>query len=69
MSIFVISILVALIPMIPAVIYFLREKKDAPQQATRKLVFGLNAFNVVIGLMATGIGIYGWQPHQRFLRT
>jgi V/A-type H+-transporting ATPase subunit K len=57
MSIFVISILVALIPMIPAVIYFLREKKDAPQQATRKLVFGLNAFNVVIGLMATGIGI------------
>lgn len=57
MFLFIISILIALIPMIPALIFFLKEKEKAPQQATKKLIFGLNAFNVVVGLMAAGIGI------------
>ena len=56
MNVFIIGILVAMIPMIPAVIFFMREKKDEPREATKRLVFGLKAFNVVIGLMAAGIG-------------
>jgi V/A-type H+-transporting ATPase subunit K len=46
-----------MIPMIPALIYFMRVRNDAPQQATQRLIFGLKAFNVVVGLMAAGIGI------------
>ncbi|MCD6475954.1 MAG: hypothetical protein J7K85_06770 [Anaerolineaceae bacterium] len=51
------SIIIALIPMIPAVIFFLREKGTTPQRATRRLILGLNAFNIIIGLMAAGVGI------------
>ncbi len=54
---FIIAILVGLVPMIPAVIFFLRNRKDAPESATRSLLMGLNGFNVVIGLMAFGIGL------------
>lgn len=57
MNILLIGILVAMIPMIPAVIYFIRVRDDAPEQATHRLIFGLKAFNVVIGLMAAGVGI------------
>ncbi|MEE4195009.1 MAG: ATP synthase subunit C [Anaerolineae bacterium] len=57
MNIFIFGILVAMIPMIPAVIYFMRVGDNAPQQATQRLIFGLKAFNVIVGLMAAGIGI------------
>jgi len=57
MKVLIPSIIVALIPMIPAVVFFWREKENAPQQATKKLIFGLNAFNIIIGLMAAGVGI------------
>ena len=57
MSTLIIAILVGLIPMIPAVIFFLRNRKDTPESATRGLLMGLNGFNVVIGLMAFGIGL------------
>ncbi|MBN2046413.1 MAG: hypothetical protein JW750_01120 [Anaerolineaceae bacterium] len=57
MSLLITSIFIALIPMIPAVIFFLKEKGAAPQRATKRLIFGLNAFNVIIGLMAAGIGV------------
>lgn len=52
----VVAILAGLVPIIPAVIYFLRWRRNAPASATRGLVLGLNGFNVVLGLMATGIG-------------
>lgn len=53
----IVAILVGLIPMAPAVIYFLRQRENAPSSATRGLVLGLNGFNVVVGLMAVGFGI------------
>ena len=57
MNVLLSSIFVALIPMVPAVIFFLKEKENTPQKATKKLIFGLNAFNIIIGLMAAGVGI------------
>jgi len=57
MNVFMFGILVAMIPMIPAVIFFMRARDNAPQQATQRLMAGLKAFNVVIGLMAVGLGI------------
>ena len=55
--IMIVAVLVGLVPIIPAVIYFLLERADRPAKATRGLVFGLNGFNAIIGLMAAGIGI------------
>jgi len=52
-----IVILAGLVPMIPAVIFFLRQRENEPIRATRGLVLGLNGFNLVLGLMAMGIGI------------
>jgi V/A-type H+-transporting ATPase subunit K len=53
----VIAVLVGLVPMIPAVIYFLRNRKDEPARATRSMVFGLNGFNAIVGLMVMAVGI------------
>jgi len=52
-----VAVLVGLVPIIPAVIFFLLERADRPAKATRGLVLGLNGFNAIIGLMAAGIGI------------
>lgn len=51
------AVLVGLVPMIPAVIFFLRERKTGPTRATRGLLMGLTGFNVIIGLMAAGVGL------------
>jgi V/A-type H+/Na+-transporting ATPase subunit K len=50
------AVLLGLVPMIPAVIFFLRERQAGPVRATRGLLMGLTGFNVIIGLMAAGIG-------------
>ncbi len=52
----IVAILVGLIPLVPAVIYFLRVRKDEPIRATNRFVLGLNGFNVLVGLMAAGLG-------------
>jgi V/A-type H+-transporting ATPase subunit K len=52
----VIAVLVGLLPIIPAVIYFLRNCKTSPERATRNLALGLNGFNVIVGLMVAGVG-------------
>jgi V/A-type H+-transporting ATPase subunit K len=52
-----IVVLVGLLPMVPAVIFFLRQRKQEPAHAARGLMLGLNGFNVIVGLMALGIGI------------
>ncbi len=57
MLIFVIAFVVSLIPLIPAVVYFVRRRKHGLTGATRRLLVGLNGFNAVLGLMALGIGI------------
>lgn len=54
---FIIAILVGLVPMIPAVIFFLRQRRWAPARATRGLIAGFAGFNVILGLMAVGVGV------------
>lgn len=51
------AVLVGLVPMVPAVIFFLRERQGGPVRATRGLLMGLTGFNVIIGMMAAGIGL------------
>lgn len=55
--ILIVAILVGLVPLIPAVIFFLRDRKNEPVKATRKLMFGLNGFNAIVGLMVAGFGL------------
>ncbi len=57
MLILIAASLAGLIPMVPAVIYFLRQRNHAPISATRGLLVGLNGFNVVVGLMVIGFGL------------
>ena len=56
MGILIVAVLAGLIPVVPAVIYFLRQQKQAPGKATRGLVIGLGGFNAILGLMAAGVG-------------
>ncbi len=53
----VLAILVGLLPMAPAVIFFLRKREQEPTRAARSLFLGLNGFNLILGLMAAGLGI------------
>ncbi len=57
MGILIVAVVAGVVPIVPAVIYFLRNKKDAPADATRGLVLGLGGFNVILGLMAAGFGL------------
>ena len=51
------AVLVGMIPIIPAVIYFFRERKDGLPRATKGLLLGLNGFNGIMLLFAAGLGI------------
>lgn len=51
-----VALLVAMIPMIPAVIFMLRNR-DLPTQSTRAMVLGLNGVNAILGLMVVGVGV------------
>ncbi len=56
--ILMVAVLVGLLPLVPAVIYFLHQRRERPIEATRSLVFGLNGFNVLLGLSATAVGVF-----------
>jgi len=56
MKLFV-AMVVGLVPMVPAVIFFLRQRGRSPASAARGLFLGLNGFNIVVGLMAAGFGL------------
>lgn len=51
-----VAVLIGLIPIIPAVIFFMRNHTNEPVQATSGLFWGLKGFNVIVGLMAAGLG-------------
>ncbi len=53
----IIAILAGLVPVVPAILFFSRQRKHAPDRATRGLVMGLNGFNAVVGLMAASVGL------------
>lgn len=57
MSTMILAVLAGMIPLIPAVIYFIRTKEQQPAASLRRLVMGLNGFNIVVGLMAFGLGV------------
>ena len=52
-----IVLVASLVPMVPATIFFLRRRHLAPASATKGLILGLNGFNVILGLMAVGVGV------------
>jgi V/A-type H+-transporting ATPase subunit K len=52
-----IVLVAGLVPMVPAIVFFLRRRRLAPSSAARGLVLGLSGFNVILGLMAVGIGV------------
>jgi V/A-type H+-transporting ATPase subunit K len=52
-----IVLVAGLVPMVPAMVFFLRRRHPTPASTARGLVLGLNGFNVILGLMAVGIGI------------
>jgi V/A-type H+-transporting ATPase subunit K len=53
----VIAVLIGLLPIVPAAIYFVRQRRKQPDEAARTLVYGLNGFNALVGLMAAGVGL------------
>ena len=53
----VVEVIAGLIPMVPAVIFFLRQRKQKLEKATNGLLLGLKGFNIVVGLMAAGFGL------------
>lgn len=58
MSILLVAVFLALLPIIPAVIQFQRERKEQNLQgAVRSMVFGMNGVNLILGLMALGVAI------------
>lgn len=52
-----ILVLIGLVPMVPAVIFFFRKRKHHLLKATKGLLVGLGGFNVIIGMMAAALGI------------
>ena len=55
--ILVIVFLVSLIPLVPTVTYFLGKRKQNLSIGAKRVIAGFNGFNVILGLMAIGIGI------------
>ncbi|MEW6030020.1 MAG: ATP synthase subunit C [Chloroflexota bacterium] len=49
------AVLVGLIPVIPAVIFVIRNGKVSPAKAVSRVVSGLNGFNFLVGLMGAGL--------------
>jgi len=52
-----IALLAGLIPLLPAVILALRQRRHAPIRTTRMLVLGLGSGNLVLALMMVGLGL------------
>jgi V/A-type H+-transporting ATPase subunit K len=53
----VVALLAALMPLAPALLFALKKRRKAPVQATRRLVFSLGGFNLVLALMMVGFGL------------
>jgi len=53
----IIVLLAGLMPLTPAIVFALKRRRQAPAQATRKLVLSLGGFNLVLALMIAGLGL------------
>jgi len=52
------AVLAGLLPVVPAMIYFWRQRRNDKTEATRTFMYGLNGFNALVGLMAAGLGVF-----------
>jgi V/A-type H+-transporting ATPase subunit K len=53
----VLALIAGLIPMVPAVIYFVRTRRQSPAKATRGLLLGLQGVNLMVALMIAAVGL------------
>ena len=53
----VFAVLVGLIPVIPAVVYLLKNGKANPAQAVSRIVNGVTGFNFLVGMFAAGLAM------------
>ena len=53
----IVGVLAGLVPMVPAVVYFLRTRKRSLTHATRGLFLGLQGVNILLGLMVAALGL------------
>lgn len=53
----IVVVIAGLVPMVPALVYFIRMRKDSPLKASRRLILGFNVFNLVVALMVVGFGM------------
>ena len=53
----VVAIFASIIPVIPIIVYFLYRRSDNPIYVTKNLLVGMKAFNIMVGLMALGLGL------------
>jgi V/A-type H+/Na+-transporting ATPase subunit K len=51
----VVAVIVGLMPIILAVLFFNRDRIADPVKATHNFVLGFHGFNIIVGLMAAGI--------------
>lgn len=59
-----IALLTGVLPLIPAIVFALRQRQEPPAEKTRKLVRGLGSFNLVLALMMVGLGLaWLFVPH------
>jgi V/A-type H+-transporting ATPase subunit K len=54
---YVVILLIGLVPLIPAVVFFSRKRTTDLIGATKKLFLGLSSANIVIGLLAVSLGV------------
>lgn len=55
--ILIIALIAGLLPLAPALVFALKRRRQAPAQASRRLVLGLGGFNIVLTLMMVGLGL------------
>ena len=55
--ILIVALLAGLLPLMPAIIFALRRRRQAPAQTTHRLILGLGGFNLVLALMVVGFGL------------
>jgi len=57
MFIVVVVILASLIPLLPIGVYFMNRRTNNPLQSTQNLVLAFKGYNLLIALMAVGLGV------------
>jgi len=56
----IMAVLVGLVPLLPALVYVLRQRRKQPAQATRRWLLGLNGFNLLIMLVLVAGLTFVW---------